>query len=189
MALSKNLEDFIFHKNIFPKDIIDTILNEYKENLFDRDSHHNKITRHLGELNITSRALINNENSYVRQKIFCEIQEQLRVLIKQYSEYIHPYNLPIIEASPCSLRQMKEGDYYKEHDDDGVGDLTGSHKITVSICLNEDYEGGDFTFFQDSLIYKLTKGDVLMFPSSFQYPHGVKKITKGTRYQLVTWLR
>ena len=47
MASSKNLEDFIFYKNIFPKDLIDRILYEYKENLFDRDSHHNKISRHL----------------------------------------------------------------------------------------------------------------------------------------------
>ena len=189
MALSNNLEDFIYHKNIFPKPLIEDILNEYKNLSFDRDSHHNKTSRYLGALDITSHALINNENSYVRQKIYVEIQEQLEILIKEYSEHINPYNLPITEATPCSLRQMKKGDYYEEHDDDGVGVNTGEHKITVSICLNEDYKGGEFTFFQESLSYTLKKGDVLMFPSSFQYPHGVKKITEGTRYQLVLWLR
>ena len=189
MALSKDLEDFIFYKNIFPRDIIDGILNEYKENLFDRDSHHNKISRHLGELDISDRSLINSKNSYVRQKLFVEIKDQVEVLIEEYKKYILPYGLPIVECSPFSLRQMHQGDYYEEHNDDGVGSATGEHKITVSICLNENYEGGEFTFFQESLIYTLKKGDVLMFPSSFQYPHGVKKITKGTRYQLVLWLR
>lgn len=189
MVFSKKLEDFIFYKNIFPKDIIDRILNEYKENFFDRDSHHNKISRHLGELDVSSSYIINQSNSYERQKLVIEIKDQVEVLIEEYKKHILPYNLPIAECSPFSLRQMHEGDYYKEHDDDGVGSATGSHKITVSVCLNEDYEGGEFTFFQESLIYKLNKGDVLMFPSSFQYPHGVKEITKGTRYQLILWLR
>ena len=189
MPLFKNLEDFIYYKKIFPENLISDILNEYKDLSFDRDSHHNKISRYLGALDITSLSLINSKNSYVRQKIYVQINEQIQVLIKEYSELIYPYNLPIIEATPCSLRKMKEGDYYKEHDDDGLGVNTGSHKITVSICLNDNYEGGEFTFFQESLSFRLKKGDVLMFPSSFQYPHGVKKITKGTRYQLVLWLR
>ena len=84
---------------------------------------------------------------------------------------------------------MTVGDYYAEHDDEGVGQTAGSRRLTVSICLNEDYEGGDFTFFKETKIYKLKKGDVLVFPSSFMFPHGVQKITKGTRYQLLTWLR
>ena len=84
---------------------------------------------------------------------------------------------------------MNIGDFYAEHDDDGYGEETGSRTLTVSICLNEEYEGGEFTFFNESKIISFQKGDVLVFPSSFMFPHGVKKITNGTRYQLLTWLR
>lgn len=189
MSSNKKLEDFILHKNIFSKKLADRILKEYKEELFDRDSHHNKETRFLGSLEISNRSITNSKNSYVRAKIIEEIQDQINSVVIEYNRHINVKGLPIEESSPFSLRQMKEGDWYGEHDDDGVGKYTGSYKFTISICLNEEYEGGEFTFFEDSLIYPLKKGDVIMFPSSFMFPHSVKKIIKGTRYQLILWLR
>ena len=33
----------------------------------------------------------------------------------------------------------------------------------------------------------LKKGDILIFPSVFLFPHEVKPITSGTRYSFVTW--
>mgnify|MGYP001213588018 CR=1 FL=1 len=35
--------------------------------------------------------------------------------------------------------------------------------------------------------HALKKGDVVIFPSNFMYPHRVEKVTKGTRYSFVTW--
>ena len=55
--------------------------------------------------------------------------------------------------------------------------------------LNDDYEGGEFAFFDRQLKYKLNKGDVLMFPSTFMYPHEVMPVTQGTRYSIITWFR
>ena len=34
---------------------------------------------------------------------------------------------------------------------------------------------------------KLKRGDILMFPSNFMYPHEVKEVTKGIRYSFVGW--
>ena len=34
---------------------------------------------------------------------------------------------------------------------------------------------------------KLIRGDILIFPSNFIYPHEVKDITKGIRYSFVSW--
>ena len=33
----------------------------------------------------------------------------------------------------------------------------------------------------------LKKGDILLFPSTFLYPHRVEQVKKGTRYSFVTW--
>ena len=33
----------------------------------------------------------------------------------------------------------------------------------------------------------LGKGDIVMWPSNFLYPHGVTEATKGKRYSAVTW--
>ena len=35
---------------------------------------------------------------------------------------------------------------------------------------------------------KLKEGDLLIFPSSFIYPHEVKPIKKGVRYSYVSWV-
>ena len=34
---------------------------------------------------------------------------------------------------------------------------------------------------------KLMRGDILLFPSNFMYPHEVKEITKGVRFSFVSW--
>ena len=34
---------------------------------------------------------------------------------------------------------------------------------------------------------KLTRGDILIFPSNFMYPHKVKDITEGERHSFVSW--
>ena len=33
----------------------------------------------------------------------------------------------------------------------------------------------------------LKTGDILLFPSTFMYPHEVKEARKGTRYSFVSW--
>jgi predicted 2-oxoglutarate/Fe(II)-dependent dioxygenase YbiX len=53
--------------------------------------------------------------------------------------------------------------------------------------LNDDFEGGEFVFFNKELKYKLEKGDAIMFPSNFMYPHEVMPVTQGTRYSIITW--
>ena len=69
--------------------------------------------------------------------------------------------------------------------------MTPGHTIgipTLSIVglLNDDFEGGEFVMFDD-MKFDLKKGDVLVFPSNFLYPHKVDKVTKGVRYAYVSW--
>ena len=53
--------------------------------------------------------------------------------------------------------------------------------------LSNDYEGGELTFFEDKKI-DTKKGDLLVFPSNFLYPHKVAPVTKGVRYSYVSWV-
>lgn len=69
-----------------------------------------------------------------------------------------------------------------------------SRSVTVVLNLNDEYEGGDFIFFNPTkkteIIHreKLKKGSILFFPSNFLYGHSVEPITKGTRYSIVSWI-
>jgi len=53
--------------------------------------------------------------------------------------------------------------------------------------LNDDYEGGEFLIFDDLKI-DLKKGDLLIFPSNFLYPHRVLPVTSGIRYSYISWV-
>jgi hypothetical protein len=52
--------------------------------------------------------------------------------------------------------------------------------------LNDDYEGADLTFWDDYVV-PLGKGDIIMFPSLFLFPHGVTEAIKGRRWSFVSW--
>jgi hypothetical protein len=59
--------------------------------------------------------------------------------------------------------------------------------LSVLGTLNENYKGGEFIMFDNHEI-KFKKGDLLIFPSSFLYPHKVEPVKKGTRYSYISWV-
>ncbi len=63
-----------------------------------------------------------------------------------------------------------------------------TRKLSFSILLNDDYEGGDFQFLfgSEPMQHDLTKGDMILFPSFFM--HRVTTVTEGTRKSLVSWV-
>ena len=58
--------------------------------------------------------------------------------------------------------------------------------LSIVGLLNDDFKGGDFMMNDEKI--DLGAGDILMFPSSFLYPHEVLKITEGTRFSFVSWV-
>ena len=105
------------------------------------------------------------------------------------AEVIGKYNkkfsdCEIAEDSGYDLLRYTPGQFYATH--------TDSYKyrpraVSCSFALNDDYEGGEFAFFNRELVYKLKKGSCIMFPSNFMYPHEIMPVTSGTRYSIVTW--
>ena len=53
--------------------------------------------------------------------------------------------------------------------------------------INDDYEGGEIEFPYKKYMYKPRANSLVVFPSTSDYLHGVKKITKGTRYTVAMW--
>ena len=65
------------------------------------------------------------------------------------------------------------------------GKLKGIPILSFVGLLNDKYEGGEFMCREKEI--KLRRGDILLFPSNFMYPHGVEEITKGRRHSFVSW--
>lgn len=84
-----------------------------------------------------------------------------------------------------NLLRYETGQYIKSHVD-GTG--TEARELSFSIGLNDEYTGGEFYFKDLNKTIRLNKGDIIMFPSNFMFPHEILTVTSGTRYSIITWL-
>ena len=66
------------------------------------------------------------------------------------------------------------------------GQRRGIPILTVVGLLNDDFEGGEFNLV--GVDQKIMAGDIMVFPSTFMYPHEIKVITKGCRHSFQSWV-
>lgn len=63
-----------------------------------------------------------------------------------------------------------------------------NRQVTIILNLNDDYEGGKLSYIKDHNMIAMGKGDIVIFPSNFMYPHRINPVTSGTRYSIISWL-
>jgi len=182
----KNLEDYIkVFENAISDELCDRIISEYEnsDEWFDASTKSgvNKDIRNCELINISIEDTI-NKNKISRKKIDDDVYS---VVSKVLNDLNQIYNgISVIQDSGYGLLRYNEGGFYTQHTDN----YTDSPRtISCSICLNDNYEGGEFGFFNRNIKYKLKKGSVIVFPSNFMYPHEIMPIVKGTRYSIITW--
>ena len=67
------------------------------------------------------------------------------------------------------------------------GERKGIPILTVIGLLNSNFSGGDFIILEDEKI-NLEKGDIMIFPSVFLFPHKVTSVNSGSRYSFASWV-
>ncbi len=96
------------------------------------------------------------------------------------------FNVTGLIERPQLLKYSSPSKGYDWHLDIGLGD-SSTRKISVSILLNDDYEGGELAFFTNGETdIKPDKGVAVAFPSYL--PHRVLPVTRGIRWSLVCWI-
>ena len=111
--------------------------------------------------------------------------------VKEYS-YKQSYLTQSIMTmySPIRFNRYSNGQTMKQHHDHIHSLFDGENKgipvLSFILNFNDDYEGADLYFWNDYKI-PLGKGDVVIFPSLFLFPHGVTEIKKGVRYSGGAW--
>ena len=106
------------------------------------------------------------------------------------------YNFSLHEFESLQYSRYEEGDHYDWHVDNHSKPYNNGmiRKLSFSICLNDEFEGGDFDLGRPSPLtgetnietFKLKKGEMIVFPSHTW--HKVNKVTKGIRKTLVGWV-
>jgi predicted 2-oxoglutarate/Fe(II)-dependent dioxygenase YbiX len=63
--------------------------------------------------------------------------------------------------------------------------------LSCILLLNNDYEGGDICFRNpdgsNEWAVDVKSNRMIIWPSTFLFPHAVKPVTKGIRYSVVAW--
>lgn len=174
-------------KNIVPDELCDAILAEYSNSndwgaTVVGDGRPNKKIRNCDTIQMSQEFTI--KDSKERATLDVEVFKCAAKCIEEYNKkFVHAH---VQEDTGYELLRYKKGEFYIQHVDSF---LQAPRLVSCSMHLNDDYEGGEFAFFNRELKYKLNKGDVLMFPSTFMYPHEVMPVVEGTRYSIITWFR
>lgn len=183
----KNINDYIVtFDEVITDALCDAILEEFSD-----ETEWQKTVVGVGQIKdkirtaetvVISYPHVIEKNPKVRAKLDKYVFASAGLAIKKYNKKFD--NCKIQEDSGYELLRYKEGQFYIEHTDSFKD---RPRAVSCSFALNDDYEGGEFAFFDRELIYKLKKGSCIMFPSNFMYPHEIMPVTSGTRYSIVTW--
>lgn len=91
-----------------------------------------------------------------------------------------------LEINSAGIRRWDVGEFQPLHADgeDPEGHPNEAFIVDYGavIYLNDDYEGGEIYFPEHNIDFKPKAGTLIFFPSNNMYVHGVRAITKGTRY-------
>jgi hypothetical protein len=66
-------------------------------------------------------------------------------------------------------------------------DVTKTNDIACLIYINDNYSGGEIYFPELDIIIKPEAGDLVCFPDTPDFVHGVKTVTGTNRYTLPRW--
>ena len=192
------LSNVLIQPKVITKDGIDFLLNHMKNShqeqmgVFDPDAT-NETQERQSKIDLTAR----NVKCADLLPVYPQVKELLDNVVENV---INPfYGFKIRDSEEPQLLCYEPGGHYKPHvDGEGLWtnpDKTQVYKKTIDrdlstvLFLNDDFEGGCFTFPDLRVTIRPEPGLLICFPSSRWYRHGVEPVISGHRYTLVTWMR
>jgi len=172
------------YDNIISNELCDQIIEEFKDDDWKRsgigkDSEINDEIRNCFSIAMY-KAYVKNPTYRIEldKKIFHSMSKALQNYTADFA------NLNVVDDTGYDLLRYTEGQFYVQHVDSFKDQ---NRALTCSLILNDDYEGGEFAFFDREMKFKLKKGQAIMFPSNFMFPHEILPVKSGTRYSIITW--
>jgi len=90
---------------------------------------------------------------------------------------------PIKSTQNIRILKYGVGECIKDHTD-----VAENMRASCTLNLNENYEGGEFRFFDGQIKETFKTGDAMLFPAEPIWIHGTEPIIKGTRYSINCFL-
>jgi len=189
--MMNNVDDYIMIQNLIPAELCKSLIREsslpdkkwYKHSWYSyrEDNTHSMPDKELDQL-ISTEAQFKSLGAYLEQAV---VNYQNKYSAKEEKAQ----NGWIKHIGQVKLNRYKVGMKMQTHYDHIQSMFDGKQKgipiLSLIGLLNDKYEGGEVVCRKKEI--KLKRGDILIFPSNFMYPHKVTEITKGIRYSFVTW--
>jgi len=171
------------------------VLNKYYER------YEKALSKDFCEYVIKSIDWNNTEAARVNRVINCQIDPAARITDIYWEELLSPigcvvqsyivdanknWNYDIRRLEKVQMSKYQTGGHYNWHMDSKAPVNNEQRKLSISILLNDDFEGGglEIESNKDENVLKY-QGDIVVFPSFLQ--HRVLPVTAGTRYTAVSW--
>ena len=179
---------------LVPKNVCQKIINifeKYPEFHFTEESYKYKIKKQeTDNFKCLNLSRINNPNEDISWALetasrFINIMVTNYVLHIKSKGISSTFNDSLINSSDnIRILRYEKGQCIKDH-----SDVDGSIRASCTLNLNEDYEGGEFRFFDGQIKEVFKTGDAMLFPAEPIWIHGTEPITKGTRYSINCFLK
>jgi predicted 2-oxoglutarate/Fe(II)-dependent dioxygenase YbiX len=191
--MKKNLLDYVKHNKQFLDskicDLTVNQLNKLEQSYWQEHLFHNSLTRESKKKSGDQELSILYSNEVSTKEIL------MKEIWNSLSNYINDLKFKWFYGwngySELRFNRYLKNTKMAEHCDHIHSLFEGTNRgipiLSVLGILNDDYKGGEFIMFQDHEI-KLKKGDLLIFPSIFLYPHKVEPVKKGIRYSFISWV-
>jgi hypothetical protein len=191
--MKKKLSNYVKHyKSFFNESLCDKTIKELKNlnnSFWTEHKFYNSQTNKLETLSGDQELSFAYLNKISTKEII------MKELWNGINDYVSGLKFPWFSSwngyTEIKFNKYSENKKMAEHCDHIQSMFEGKNKgiptLSVLGILNDDYKGGEFIMFQDEEI-KFKKGDLLIFPSIFLFPHKVEPIKKGTRYSFISWV-
>lgn len=181
-----NINNYIVKYNFLNSDQCDDIVKNYNNNdIYEKHTWSNGKKIDIENDKELDVAYLNNQDGLIIFKMIESFLEDYENKFKKSEKASKLIN----DLSPFRINKYNPNTYMREHFDHIYSLFDGEKKgipiLSILILLNDDFEGGEFKINNQN--QNLKKGELIIFPSCFMFPHKVELITKGTRYSLVAW--
>ena len=179
--------NIIVAKNAISSDLCNAIINTTKNTFTPAE---------IGGDSSRNSTIRRSETSWLRGSVkHLEVYTPILQLIKKVNQDFYGFDLTDPEPFQITRYDEQNQGFYHPHEDGvydpvPVGSFVRKLSLSIQLTSPEYYEGGEFEFPDDKEKFNVEdskqQGTAIFFPSYIK--HGVKPVTKGTRYSLVCWV-
>jgi len=193
MAYDHKITELKYHlKGLINKDVCNKLIDFYEDKkditLTESSYKYNEGKITTDNCNFLNISLLRDNPGF--DKPYEIILKYLRIVLTNYEIYMRNnlcpnyMNMHMTHTDNIRIIKYDVGQYIADHSDIGDG-----NRGSITINLNDDYEGGEFRFFGGRLKINLSAGEAMLFPAEPVWIHGTEPVTKGSRYSVNCFLK